>query len=421
MASIEQLERMVLRMQQELDEKTAQMDALLRKSEKALDQSLHAYRVDEYGYIWVYDPETSEYHSTKMRVMSPEIADKAIHTKHIADGAVTGDKIDDKAVTAQKLADNTIPGRCIADLAIDSTKIPAGAVTADKLANGSITGDHMEGETAVPGKIANNAVQTRNILNRNVTLPKLGDDVMSELAKLEDLQNQIDSLEVSGLALSNIFGGDPHIGISQKKLSWFANYVLTMLEEALGRTLLGFTWEVTPTYIYGEWPTTVHITAQPTNDGDYFEHIWLYSNDELVNEVTEPTPSYEFDIDLQQSVNIRLEAQLLGEVYERNQRVNHYDSFWLGGGATYADIMNQAHNINFSEGTRLAKDVTVADGEHIIIMMGDAWVPAFIRADMNGSEIEFDETTVTIDGKNYKVLTSKSVFEAGTYNIDING
>ena len=83
--------------------------------------------------------------------------------------------------------------------------------------------------------------------------------------------------------------------------------------------------------------------------------------------------------------------------------------------------MIEADNINFSEGTRLAKDVTVADGEHIIIVIGESWVPAFIRADMNGAEIEFDEATVTIDGKNYKVLTSKSVFEAGTYNIDING
>ena len=366
-------------------------------------------------------------------VETDDIMKGAITTDLISDNAITTEKIKDNSITSEKIEDGAVTNDKIGDREVKTHNIGKGAVTTDKLADESITGDEIGPGAATNGKIANDAVQTRNIKDRNVTSAKIAlKNILPEHLHQsfvpvvfgpikEDLQNQIDSLEVSGLALSNIFGGDPHIGISQKKLSWFANYVLTLLEEALGRTLLGFTWEVTPTYIYGEWPTTVHITAQPTNDGDYFEHIWLYSNDELVNEVTEPTPSYEFDIDLQQSVNIRLEAQLLGEVYQRTQRVNHYDSFWLGGGATYADIMNQAHNINFSEGTRLAKDVTVADGEHIIIMMGDAWVPAFIRADMNGSEIEFDETTVTIDGKNYKVLTSKSVFEAGTYNIDING
>ena len=69
----------------------------------------------------------------------------------------------------------------------------------------------------------------------------------------------------------------------------------------------------------------------------------------------------------------------------------------------------------------MAKDVAVADGEHIIIVMGDTWRPAFFRADMNGIEIEFDESAVTVDGKDYKALVSKSAYEAGTYNIDING
>lgn len=366
-----------------------------------------------------------------------------VESDDILKGAVTTDKISDLAVTTEKIGDGEVKSRNIAPEAVTTDKIGDGevktsdiancAVTTDKLADGSITGDEIGPGAATNGKIANDAVQTRNIKDRNVTSSKIAQkNILPEHLHqsfvpvvfgpiVKDLQNQIDSLQIHGLAVSNIFGGDPHVGISQKKLSWFANYVLNLLEEALGRTLLGYTWTVTPTYIYGEWPTTVHVSALPTNEGDFFEHIWLYSNNEQVDEVTDPTDSYSFDIDLQQSVNLRMEAQLLGTVYERTERVNHYDSFWLGGGATYADIMNEAHNINFSEGTRLAKDITVADGEHIIIMMGDAWVPAFIRADMNGAEIKFTESTVTIDGKNYKMLTSKSAFEAGTYNIDING
>ena len=36
---------------------------------------------------------------------------------------------------------------------------------------------------------------------------------------LNDLQNQVDSIQIHGMAVSNEFGNDPHIGISQKKLS----------------------------------------------------------------------------------------------------------------------------------------------------------------------------------------------------------
>ena len=38
-------------------------------------------------------------------------------------------------------------------------------------------------------------------------------------ALFSDLQNQIDSLTIHGMAVSNLFGDDPHIGISQKTVT----------------------------------------------------------------------------------------------------------------------------------------------------------------------------------------------------------
>ena len=66
-------------------------------------------------------------------------------------------------------------------------------------------------------------------------------------------------------------------------------------------------------------------------------------------------------------------------------------------------------------------DITCVDNDHIIIVMSEGLRPGFIRADMNSFEIPFEETTVTIDNKNYSVFTSRNTYEAGTYNIDING
>jgi hypothetical protein len=63
----------------------------------------------------------------------------------------------------------------------------------------------------------------------------------------------------------------------------------------------------------------------------------------------------------------------------------------------------------------------VAQGQHIIIIVGESLAGGFLRADLNSVEINFTESTVTVDGKNYKVFTSEEAYSAGTYNIDING
>lgn len=423
MATIEELERRINQLEKDLQEEKELTNATLSKANKAADYAQHAYRVDHYGIIWVWNTEQQKYCKTEMRVISPKVANRSIESRHIADNAIEG----------RHLADNVIEGRMIKLKTVDGRSLKDEIIGPELIKDNSIHGDSYQAGAFIPGKLAENAVQTRNIKDRNVTGIKIAKECISpeHLHKsfvpgvirpiTNDLQNQIDSLEIAGVALSNKFGADTHIGISQATLTDEVNNIYHLLEEALGRSLLGFTWNVTPTYIYGEWPTTIHVTALPTNPEDMLEHIKLSVNGEIVDEVVTKVSSYSFDINLQESANIRLDAQVLGKPYYRATEIRHYDSFWLGGGANYTDVMIEADNINFSEGTRLAKDVAVADGEHIIIVMGDSWVPAFIRADMNGAEIEFDETTITIDGNSYKVLTSKSVFEAGTYNIDING
>jgi hypothetical protein len=70
---------------------------------------------------------------------------------------------------------------------------------------------------------------------------------------------------------------------------------------------------------------------------------------------------------------------------------------------------------------RGAYDVDVAQGQHIIIIVGESLAGGFLRADLNSVEIPFTESTVTVDGKNYKVFTSENVYNVGSYNIDVNG
>jgi hypothetical protein len=133
MATIDELERQVRELDRKVDASIGTTSHLQQESAFALDKAMHSYQLDEFGYLWVYNPETKTYHRTKMRVLTPEIARCAVRAVHIAEGAITGDKFH------------------------------AGAV--------------------IPGKIANDAVTTRNIKNRAVTFSKLSEEVQREIVK----------------------------------------------------------------------------------------------------------------------------------------------------------------------------------------------------------------------------------------------
>ena len=333
-------------------------------------------------------------------VTSEKIALQAIITELLADLAVTTAKIANGAVTADKIADLAVITRKLADL----------AVTTEKLANGAVTTD----------KLANNAVQTRNIKDKNVTLPKLGDDVARELAKLQDLQDQIDSLEIYGVVVSGEFGQNEHISINQKTLTQAINRIWAKIEDMTGEALQGITMQVTPTYIISEDGCTVHIAANTVDTNGIFEKITFYGNGIKFAEAENVT-EFNYDHQITETTVIRCVAKIMGIEYERQAVVTHYNSYWLGCGSNYQSVMDLAHVIPVTPGLRSVHDVTASDNDHIIIILGESLADGFIRADINGIEIPFTSQTVTVDDKNYVVYTSVNTYEAGTYNIDING
>lgn len=198
------------------------------------------------------------------------------------------------------------------------------------------------------------------------------------------------------------------------------NKLWQKLEEITGEIYQGISMSVTPDYFISEDGCSVHISANTVETNGIFEHIAFYANGTLITEA-DNVDFFEYDMEITETTIIKCVAKIMGIEYTRQQIVTHYNSFWLGAGDTYQDIMDVEHVIPITEGLRGSHDVDVPEGKHIIIIMGDTFRSEFMRADISFAEILFNEFTVTVDGKNYSVLVSQDTYQAGTYNVFING
>ena len=274
--------------------------------------------------------------------------------------------------------------------------------------------------TIVQGGI-NKTIHIKDILGRgipkkSITKDKLAEDV---LFILNDLQNQIDSLDANGIALSQKFGNNPHIGISQKTLTTAINKIWDKLSEITGELYNGITMVVTPKYYTGNDGCKVHIIATPGEQAGMFEEITFYVNGiELCHD--ENIESFVYDFDIEDTTKITCVAKILGIEYTKEKIIYHHDAFWIGFGDSFADVMNIGHIVALNNENKASVSITCNEGDSLYIVIGAEKEESFTRADMNGIEIPFIRSTVTIDTTEYVIYTSENTYQAGTYNIDIN-
>ena len=332
-----------------------------------------------------------------------DIVSGAISTEKIKDGAVTTEKIADGAVTTPKLADDAVTTPKIEDGAVTTPKIADDAVTTDKIVEGAVTPERL----------------SRTVLT-DIIIPAILHQTGPLSKEMEELRQLVRSYNKHGFAVSNEFGDDPEIGVSQKTLTDALNKIWEKLEDVTGEPYTGINMHVSPKYFISEGGCTVHVVARTTETNGNFEKIELFVNGTLVAEA-EDTDFFETDIEITETSVIKCVAKIMGIEYEKQEIITHYNSFWLGAGSSYEDVMDVEHVIPIENGMRGSYDVSCEDSDHIILVMGESLRPGFIRADMNSFEIPFDETVVTVEGERYCVLTSRNEYEAGTYNIDVNG
>ena len=239
-------------------------------------------------------------------------------------------------------------------------------------------------------------------------------------AKIKKLEELIRVFTIEKVGLTDQFGDSQIAAVSQKALTDAFHKVWSTLGEITGEVYEGISMIVTPEYYIGEDGCTVHVTASTVSTNGIFEHIAFYLNDVLIAEY-DNKDFIEFDTPITDTAVIKCAAKIMGRTYTEQKLITHYSSFWLGAGSTYSDIMDVEHVIPITNGMRGAYDIDVAQGQHIIIVVGESLAGGFLRADMNSVEIQFTESTVAVDGNTYRVFTSENAYSAGTYNIDING
>lgn len=263
-------------------------------------------------------------------------------------------------------------------------------------------------------------------------------------AAASNLQYQIDQLEIHGAVVSNEFGDSDHIGVSQKTITQALNTIWQKIEDMTGEPRVGIIMTATPDYYVSEDGCDVTVTIRSSTIPTEIERIEFYIGDydtpmldgdgkPIVFEHVDSQKQFVYHID--DDALLLCKAWILGIEYNGNAEIKRLNEFFLGtcqGGAdTEALIENIKSNVLVPENTielrdrsslRVAKDVTCADNDHIVIVVEKShYNDKIIRMDMNGMEIASTTLTLVKNNTEYIAYVSDSTFNPGTYNIDING
>ena len=261
--------------------------------------------------------------------------------------------------------------------------------------------------------------------------------------KLEDkvayLQQLIENLEVTGLAISQFFGDSQQLGISQDTLSKNISLLMEEILEVTGKSL-GITLDINPPHVIS--PTTGSTTIKVTSNFGYLETIEIYADDVLIamaHNVTELSTPLTIAVD----AVVKAKGYVMGNEFIKEQTVKKLFPDFIGSGSVYTDVMNPAHAIEYNGSLVGSFDVAVSQGDRIFIV-----IPTYLRdtivrtnaagdvicsADMlrvgdtqqvdpaNAFEIPFDEATVTnIEQDDLTVFTSMNTYNQGIYTIDVS-
>lgn len=177
MSTIEELERKIRQLEEQLIAQKEETDLTLEQAKRAAEFAKHAYRVDHYGFIWVWDIDAKDYKKSNMRVMNPIIADKALQSRHLSDGCVEGRHLQDNIIEGKHFKEKTIGGEKIQNQAIGSSQLKDKAIGSQHLQQFCVTNSKIMPGAVDVSKIAPNTLDGHDIfLNSNLITFQIEED-----------------------------------------------------------------------------------------------------------------------------------------------------------------------------------------------------------------------------------------------------
>lgn len=242
------------------------------------------------------------------------------------------------------------------------------------------------------------------------------DNLSKELNDLKILVNNFLNSIGQGTALDVNFGNNNDRGITQKSITDAIKGIWKKLDENYDEVTITINPE---NYYIGPNGCDVIYNVQPVNDV-LFDYIEVLNENNIENQANN-TNLFEGSFHIDDTSNIIFNFSILGELHTKTYNIKRFTGFWIGSGDTYNDVMNDSNLKDIDLTLKGSYNVTIAQNKYLIILIHESLQNAFVRADLNGIEIDFDQTIRrNISGQNYIEFKSKKTFQAGTYNIDIN-
>lgn len=273
-------------------------------------------------------------------------------------------------------------------------------------------------------KLKDKSVTTAKIADGAVTAEKVDDSVINEKVKplTDDLQEQINGIQISGMRLKQGLGDDKNAGVSQKALTGLFSGVYDLIEDITGVPMQGIDMTIDRNYYVGEEGEDITITITPPAEGGGYDHVKVLDGETVLLDEDNVTEVRTLSHHVSESTTICCVATILGVEYEAEQPISKITAFYIGGGETAADVMTEdCHRTIVGGSIDGEYEVEMGDGDYLFIVMDVAYRDLFHRADMNGFEIPMKAMTeVTIEGSTYVVGQSENQYNEGSYTIYIN-
>ena len=233
--------------------------------------------------------------------------------------------------------------------------------------------------------------------------------------KINDLQNQVASCCGGAGAVSNEFGDNEHIGISQKTLTETIRHLYELLEKYTGNYSNGLIMTVDKEYFFGD---TCKLNINATTELGKFDTITFYLNDEFLiqdSNVSELSTS----VVINDTTDVKCVATIMGKEFTDTKRVEKVYPFYIGSGTKYTDVLGDESCRRSIKDTVVGHyDVEIRNtGDRLYLIYPRQFDNEVIKWDMNGFEIPYIRKD---DEKLYVIYESTNRYNKKRYqNIDI--